>query len=113
MIRRMIIEGNARSDTGRGILREILADSSKGQICEQMEAAYGVFAQENHNITMDTPVLILVGEYDKTGKVKTYCENWAQNTGWPIVKISDAAHMSNIDNAPAVNSAIDDFLSII
>lgn len=113
MIRRMIIEGNSLSDNGRSILREILADSSKEKICEQMEAAYGVFAHENHNIAMTFPVLILLGAHDKTGKVKTYCENWARNTGWPLVEIPDAAHMSNIDNAPVVNCAIDDFLKTL
>lgn len=113
MIRRLIVEGNARSEEGRSILREILSNSTKEQICEQMEAAYGVFAQENHTITMSCPALILIGEHDKTGKVRTYCENWARNTAWPIVEIPNAAHMSNIDNAPAVNRAIGDFLNTL
>lgn len=109
LIRRTIAEGNAESAEGRRLLREILSDSTKERICEQMDCAYGVFARENHDISLRCPVLVLVGERDRTGKVKTYCEQWAKRTAYPLTVIPNAAHMANIDNAPAVNRAMEDF----
>lgn len=110
MMRSAIINGNAKSQEGRDVLRKILAASTKEQICQQMEAAYGTFANENHDIFIPCPVLIILGEQDKTGKVKTYCDVWAGKTGYPMEIIPDAAHMSNLDNAPAVNRVIQGFL---
>lgn len=56
------------------------------------------------------PVLLIVGEKDRTGKVKSYNKEWAKRTGFPLVWIQNAAHNSNVDNPHMVNSSIMTFL---
>ena len=75
-----------------------------------MGAAYTVFLEENREIQIDCPVLILVGEKDKTGKVMQYCRAWAKATDELMVIIPGAAHNSNYDRPEAVNRLIDGFL---
>ena len=53
---------------------------------------------------------ILLGDKDKTGKVKQYCTAWSEATGYPLHIIDDAAHFSNGDNAGRVNSEIEQFV---
>jgi pimeloyl-ACP methyl ester carboxylesterase len=83
---------------------------SKEQILEQMNIAYGKFAQENKNLQLNCPVLILLGDKDKTGKVKQYCIAWSKKTGYPLHIIKNASHFSNADNAEQVNSEIEQFI---
>ena len=92
---------------------EILASLSKEQIIEQMDIAYGKFAQENWNIDLDCPVLILLGDKDRTGKGKQYWRAWAERSGYPLHIIKNAAHFSNGDNAKQVNSEIDQFIKFV
>ena len=54
--------------------------------------------------------MILVGENDRTGKVRQYCKTWQEKTGYPLHVIKDAAHNSNIDNYEQVNNEIENFL---
>jgi pimeloyl-ACP methyl ester carboxylesterase len=91
-------------------MQEILAPLSKEQILEQMDIAYGKFAQENKNLQLSCPVLILLGDKDKTGKVKQYCIAWSKKTGYPLHIIKNASHFSNADNAEQVNSEIEQFI---
>ena len=89
---------------------EILTPLSKKQIIEQMDIAYGKFAQENRNLHLKCPVLILLGDKDKTGKVKQYNKAWSKRTGIKIIWIPNAAHNSNVDNPEFVNVCIKKFL---
>ena len=92
---------------------EMLAPLSKEQIIEQMGIAYGTFAEENRDLHLDCPVLILLGDKDRTGKVKQYCIAWAKNTGYPLHIIDNAAHFSNGDNAEQVNVEIEQFIESV
>ena len=88
----------------------MLAPLSKEQIIEQMDIAYGKFAQENMDLQLNCPVLILLGDKDNTGKVKQYCKAWAKKTGYPLHIIENAAHFSNGDNPQQVNSETERFI---
>ena len=92
-------------------MKEILASSSKEQIIEQMDIAYGKFAQENRNLNIKCPVLILLGDKDRTGKVKQYSKAWAKKTGYPLHIIENASHFSNGDNPKQVNYEIEQFIN--
>ena len=76
-----------------------------------MGVGYSEFLKENCNIDIKCPVLIIVGEYDKIGKVKKYCKDWSKNTSFPLKIIPKAAHNSNFDNSEMVNKEIDLFIN--
>ncbi|MEG2629099.1 MAG: alpha/beta hydrolase, partial [Raoultibacter sp.] len=65
---------------------------------------------ENKDMTFSFPVLILLGDSDRTGKVKEYCEAWASHTSYPLHIIQNAAHFSNGDNPGQVNAEIEAFI---
>lgn len=94
-------------------MRSMLAPLSKAEILEQMRVAYTYFAIENQDVSFPFPVLILVGEKDCTGKVKTYCKAWAKHTGYPLHFIQKARHFSNADNPEQVNKEIETFIITI
>ena len=55
-------------------------------------------------------MLFRSGEYDKTGKVKHYCEAWSKKEGYPLHIIKGASHFSNADNYDDVNKEISNFI---
>ena len=92
------------------LMMEMLRDSTKDQISVQMDIAYKSFIVENRDIELDVPVILLLGDHDKTGRIKKYCENWQKETGYPLHIIRNAAHISNSDNSEEVNSIIYNFV---
>lgn len=90
---------------------DMLAPLTKDQIIEQMDIAYGVLARELKPTYLKCPVLILLGDRDKTGKVKKYCKEWSKKTGYPLHSIKNAAHFSNGDNPEQVNKEINQFVA--
>ena len=88
----------------------MLKPLSKAEIIEQMRIAYEYFPRENREVHFGFPVLILVGEKDSTGKVRTYCREWAGQTGYPLHFIQGAKHFSNGDNPEQVNREIENFI---
>lgn len=83
---------------------------SKKELCYLMGIGYAGFLEENCNLEITCPTLLLVGQYDKTGKVKQYCDAWHEKTNFPLHVIPQAAHNSNFDNSEVVNQEIDSFL---
>lgn len=94
-------------------MRAALSYYSKRELCHLLGAGYSGFLKENCNLTIKCPALIMVGEYDRTGKVKKYCAEWHEATHIPFVTIPNAAHNSNFDNFEAVNLKMDNFISKI
>jgi len=90
---------------------KMLEPLSKHDIIEQLDIAYGRVFDRKESVHFTFPVLILLGEYDKTGKVKQYCKEWSKNEGYPLHIIKGAAHFSNADNYNDVNKEISNFMS--
>lgn len=88
----------------------MLKPLSKEEIIQQMRIAYEYFISENKDVDFSFPVLILVGEKDSTGKVKSYCQEWAKQTGYPLHFIKHAKHFANGDNPEQVNKEIENFM---
>ena len=86
---------------------------SKKELCHLMGIGFAGFLDENCNLDIVCSTLILVGQYDGTGKVKQYCNAWAKKTTFPLRIIPDAAHNANFDNSEATNREIDNFLQSI
>ena len=110
-LRKSMAKSVAVTDYSYNKMIEMLKPMSKEQIIEQMDIAYGKLASEIRDIDLKCPVLILLGDKDKTGKVKQYCTEWARKTGYPLHIIKNAAHFSNGDNAEQVNAEIEKFIS--
>lgn len=51
---------------------------SKKELCHLMGIGYAEFLEENGDLEITCPTLLLVGEYDRTGKVKQYCNAWSK-----------------------------------
>ena len=92
---------------------QMLAPYEKKELCRLMGIGYSGFLEDNCDLEIKCPVLLIIGEKDITGKVKAYNKAWAENTGFPLVTIPNAAHNSNVDDPEAVNKAIEEFVSSI
>ena len=111
LLRNSMARSVSKTDYSYQLMLSMLEPLSKADIVEQMGIAYGKFIEENRDVNFDFPVLILVGEHDSTGKVKQYCEAWAQKEGYPLRVIQGAAHLANCDNPDQVNAEIESFIS--
>ncbi len=89
---------------------KMLEPYGKNELCHLMGLGYSAFLNENCDIRIPCPVLLTVGKHDKTGKVRSYNKQWAQDTGFPLIQIPDAAHNANVDNPDFVNNCILDFI---
>ena len=113
LLRRTIASGNSATPYGRSVLLTTLSGLDKRTICDQIDIAYGKFVEELHDTDFDFPVLLMMGDKDRTGKVRVYTRQWAQNTGYPLRIIGNAAHLCNCDNPDEVNAAISGFLECL
>lgn len=89
---------------------QMLIPYTKREMCHLMGLGYAGFLKDNCNLEINCPVLLILGEKDKTGKVKQYNREWAKQTGYPLVIIRDAAHNANVDKPQEVNNCIRKFL---
>jgi pimeloyl-ACP methyl ester carboxylesterase len=110
MLRKSMAKSVSKSEYSYQKMIEMLNPLTKSQIIEQMGVAYTRFAFENKDVNFMFPILILLGDSDKTGKVKQYCKEWSANTGYPLHMIENAAHFSNGDNPDQVNMEIETFI---
>jgi pimeloyl-ACP methyl ester carboxylesterase len=110
-LRKSMAKAISRTQYSYNLMKEMLKPLTKSEICQQMGIAYGGFLKENRNAAFEFPVLILLGEYDTTGKIRQYCYAWSKKEGYPLHIIKGAAHFSNGDNPVQVNEEIDQFLS--
>lgn len=78
-----------------------------------MGICYASFLRENRDATFDFPVLLILGEYDKFGKVPQYNYAWATKTGYPLEIIPLAGHNSNMDNPLVFNAVVAVFLDAL
>lgn len=82
---------------------------TKAEIAHIMGAVYRGLLQYDH-ATLPCPILIVYGEKDVTGKVRAYCDRWAEQEQREFTIISNAAHNANMDNPGEFNRALKEFL---
>lgn len=83
---------------------------SKKELCHLLGISYVKLLEENCDLEITCPTVLLIGQHDQTGKVTQYCDEWHKNTKFPLHIIPNAAHNSNFDNSESVNQEIDQFL---
>ena len=94
-------------------MMQMLSPYRKKELCHLMGLGYAGFLDDNCELEIPCPVLLILGEKDKTGKVAQYNKAWAGQTGYPLKIINDAAHNANVDKPEEVNDHIRAFLSEI
>ena len=94
-------------------MMQMLSPYNKKELCHLMGIGYAGFLEDNCEMTIPCPVLLILGEKDKTGKVVQYNQMWTRQTGYPLKIISGAAHNVNVDKPGEVNACIRDFLEQI
>ena len=82
----------------------------KREYCHLMQMAYNAFLEDNRDLAWHCPVLITRGEYERTGKVRIYCDMWHRQTGFPLVIVGHASHNANVDNPREMNRIMETFL---
>lgn len=92
---------------------QMLAPYEKRELCRLLGLGYAGFLEDNCDLTIPCPVLLILGERDGTGKVRQYNRAWARQAGHPLAIIQGAAHNANVDRPQDVNTCIRDFLGTI
>ena len=59
---------------------------------------------------LSCPTILICGQFDFFGNVKSLNRRWAKKEGLPIHWIYRASHNSNVDNVRVVNKLIEDFV---
>ena len=94
-------------------MMQMLSPYNKKELCHLMGLGYAGFLEDNCELKIPCPVLLILGEKDKTGKVVQYNKAWTKKTGYPLKVISDAAHNVNVDKPEEVNACISYFLLLL
>ncbi|MCQ2563412.1 MAG: alpha/beta hydrolase [Mogibacterium sp.] len=92
-------------------MMQMLSPYGKNELCHLMGRGYAGFLDDNCELEIPCPVLLILGEKDKTGKVAQYNKEWTRRTGYPLKIINEAAHNVNVDKPEEVNNCIRAFLS--
>ena len=110
-LRKAIAKQCTTNERSYGNMLGMLSIYGKKELCHLMAIGFAGFLEDNCDLKIECPVLLIVGRKDKTGKVITYNKQWSEDIGVPITWIENAAHNSNDDDPETVNRAIDEFLN--
>ncbi|MDO4175251.1 MAG: alpha/beta hydrolase [Eubacteriales bacterium] len=113
LLKKSLARNSTASPQGYHNMLSMLEPYGKEELCRLLGIGYAGFLQENQDMTISCPVLLLLGEKDNVGKVKQYNWAWARDTGYPLIVIKHAAHNSNVDQPEAVNREITQFMQAI
>lgn len=110
LLRRAMAAMCGRTPKARENMLRMLTGRDKKELCTLMYLGFAGFIPEIQNLRISCPVCLTVGEYDWTGKVRRYNEQWHMREGYPLHIIPGAAHNANVDNPRVVNELIQRFL---
>ncbi|ORO47335.1 alpha/beta fold hydrolase [Streptococcus oralis] len=111
MLRDFMAKGCGVSEYTQNSMKLMLSIYSKKELCHLMWIGEAAFIPENHEINLKCPVILLLGENDKVGKVSQYTREWHKREGYPLHIIKNAAHNSNQDNPDEVNDLIRKYIN--
>lgn len=112
-IRKAIARQCTRTDRAYRNMINMLSAYGKKELCHLMGIGFAGIIEDNCDLIIQCPVMLIVGEYDMTGKVKHYNDEWSKDINVPVTWIKDAAHNSNDDQPEQVNGHIERFLKTI
>ena len=110
LLRKAIAGQNTNSGHAYENMYKMLSVNNKDELCHLMAVGYAGFMEDNCDLRINCPIMLIVGERDNTGKVKQYNKEWSEDISVPVTWIKDAAHNSNDDQPDQVNRCIESFL---
>ena len=111
LLRWAMVRACARTAWARDNMRTILEAYTRRELCHLMGIGFGGFSTYNRDMALPCKTLLLLGEFDRTGKVRAYNEAWHRRTGYPLVIVKGAAHNANADQPAFVNAQIEAFVA--
>ena len=96
--------------SSRSYALKTLKNLTKNEIAGIMGTVYQGVKENKYDSALPVDLLIILGDADRTGRVKTYCRRWAQRENRPLKIITNAAHNTNMDNPEQFNQILGDFL---
>lgn len=113
VLRDLMAKMCGRTQHARENMLAMLEDYPKKELCKLMYIGLADFIPEICEMRIRCPVWLLVGEYDRTGKVMAYNKMWHEKEGHPLYIIADAAHNANDDQPEQVNELLNAFLQAL
>ncbi len=101
------------TEYARSNMIKMLGDYTRDELCRLLYLGFAGFIPEVHDLHIPCPVCLILGEHDKTGKVRQYNRHWHEKENHPLHIIKHAAHNANEDNPDAVNEIIKIFLKSV
>lgn len=105
--------GAAVTERGRANMRSFMDGYDKREYCDLAAHGYKMLAdavESERDYDIDCPALLLCGEKDRAGDVRTFNRKWTAGEGIPLVWIPGAGHNSNVDMPDFVNRQIERFV---
>lgn len=110
LLRKTMARMCGSTEKGRDNMRRMLEDYDKKELCHLMYLGFAGFIPEIRDRKIPCPVCLTVGEYDRTGKVRKYNEQWHKREGYPLHIIKGASHNANVDKPEELNRIIEAFI---
>ena len=110
MLRKAIAKQCTTTDASYQNMYQMLSVYDKKELCHLMGIGFAGFLVDNCELNITCPVMLIVGEFDVTGKVQKYNKEWAKDLNTEITWIKNAAHNANDDQPDQVNKYIEEFL---
>ena len=112
-LRSAMAKGCGKTEYAQKKMLDMLSDYSKKELCHLIYLGEAAFIPVNESINLPCPVVLILGDCDRLGKVASYNKSWAEKEHYPLHIVEGAAHNSNEDNPEEVNTIIRDFLKTI
>jgi 3-oxoadipate enol-lactonase len=110
-LRRQMVEVTALDPAVRAYLADAFSRLTKDEFVSVMSAATDCLHAES-GYRVEAPLLILVGEHDRTGNIRAVAPRWAKREPHcELHVIPNASHGANCDNPEVVNRLILQFLA--
>ncbi len=105
--------GTAQTDEARQLMRDFMDGYTKNEYVDLAAWGYQILAdavEDQRPYELDCPTLLLCGEHDHAGDVRTFNRKWAVGDNLPLVWVPRAGHNANCDNPQFVNALIESFV---
>ncbi|MCR5837397.1 MAG: alpha/beta hydrolase [Lachnospiraceae bacterium] len=91
-------------------MMQMLSQYDKKEYEKVVQDYYDALVDDIKDVDIDCPVLLTIGQHDRTGKVRKYNVRWHKHTGCRLEVIKGASHNANVDNPDRMNEIIYSFV---